>query len=209
MLINRPPPPGSKPPQAQPLLPLSKTLTKKIAVLGPNGGCTPNEIQQGNGGMKGEACVAGMNMLGSYTQYAYNGQGKYPVSVPTIADALKQEFPGASVEFEAGADIDDTGSASHAQIVALTEGADVAVVVVGDDLRTSSEWGDRDSLDLPGGQMALLESVVATGVPVVLVTITGRTPSFGGPANAILANVTSMFSAFRPGQVSVSRHPSL
>lgn len=60
--------------------------------------------------------------------------------------------------------------------------ADVTVVVVGDDLHTSSEWGDRDSLDLPGGQLQLLEAIVATGKPVVLVTVTGRTPTFGGPA---------------------------
>ena len=45
--------------------------------------------------------------------------------------------------------------------------------------------GDRDSLDLPGGQLALLEAIVATGTPVVLVTVTGRTPTFGAK-NAIL-----------------------
>ena len=72
--------------------------------------------------------------------------------------------------------------------------------MLGDDVHTSSEWGDRDSLDLPGGQLQLLEAVVASGTPVVLVTVTGRTPTFGGPDNSVLANVTAMMSAFRPGQ---------
>jgi hypothetical protein len=59
-------------------------------------------------------------------------------------------------------------------------------------------WGDRDSLDLPGAQLQLLEAVVRTGTPVVLVTVTGRTPSFGGPANSILANVTGVCPFPRP-----------
>jgi len=99
-----------------------------------------------------------------------------------------------------GAQIGDTNMSGIPAAVALARSADVTVVVVGDDLHTSSEWGDRDSLDLPGGQLQLLEAIVATGKPVVLVTVTGRTPTFGGPANAILANVTAMLSAFRPGQ---------
>ena len=51
--------------------------------------------------------------------------------------------------------------------------------MIGDDIHTSSEWGDRDNLDLPGDQMALLEAVVATGTPTVVILITGRTATFG------------------------------
>ena len=37
-------------------------------------------------------------------------------------------------------------------------------------------------------------------MPCVVVLVTGRTATFGGPANAVLANVTALLSAFRPGQ---------
>ena len=121
--------------------------------------------------------------------------------MPTVYDALGDAFPTSEVKYLAGASFDSTDTAQIHAAVALAKQSDVAIVVVGDDLHSASEWGDRDSLDLPGSQLQLLEAVVATHTPVVLVTVTGRTPSFGGPANAVLANVTAMLSAFRPGQM--------
>jgi hypothetical protein len=47
---------------------------------------------------------------------------------------------------------------------------------------------------------ALLQAVAATGTPTVLVLVTGRTATFG-ENNAVLANVSAIFSAFRPGQM--------
>jgi beta-glucosidase len=84
--------------------------------------------------------------------------------------------------------------------VELAKNSDVAVVVVGDDQHSSGEWGDRDSLDLPGGQLPLLEALAATGTPVVLVLITGRTATFGQD-NAVLGDVAAILSGFRPGQM--------
>jgi hypothetical protein len=74
------------------------------------------------------------------------------------------------------------------------------VVVVGDSNGSCGEWGDRADLDLSGGQLALLQAVAATKTPTVLVLVTGRTATFG-ENNAVLANVTAIFSAFRPGQM--------
>lgn len=158
----------------------------KIAVVGPNGGCWNSD----------KACQARYNMLGSYTQYS-----PQLVHVQTVHEALKALYNASQVEFSPGANIHNEDISMLEAAVNLVKESDVAVVVVGDDLKTSSEWGDRDSLDLPGGQLALLEAVAATGVPVVLVTITGRTPTFGGPENTVLHNVSAMFSAFRPGQM--------
>ena len=52
--------------------------------------------------------------------------------------------------------------------------ADVAVVVLGEAETMSGEAHSRAYLDLPGRQQELLEKVVATGTPVVLVLLTGR-----------------------------------
>jgi beta-glucosidase len=84
--------------------------------------------------------------------------------------------------------------------VALAMQSDVIVAVLGDNSHSSSEWGDRDNLDLPGDQMALLNALAATGKPIVMVLVTGRTASFGTD-NVVLANVSGIFSAFRPGQM--------
>ena len=58
--------------------------------------------------------------------------------------------------------------------VAAAEEADVAVVVLGESEDMSGEAHSRAFLDLPGRQQELLERVVATGTPVVLVLLTGR-----------------------------------
>ena len=57
--------------------------------------------------------------------------------------------------------------------------ASVAVLVVGDHAGlfgrgTVGEGCDRDDLELPGVQRELVEAVLATGTPVVLVLVTGR-----------------------------------
>lgn len=64
--------------------------------------------------------------------------------------------------------------------VAAAQKSDVAIVVVGDNEATSREaWsdthlGDRTSLELLGEQQALVEAVLATGKPTVVVLIGGR-----------------------------------
>ncbi len=69
--------------------------------------------------------------------------------------------------------------------VACAQAADVAVVCVGDlaglfQTGTVGEGSDADSLDLPGVQQQLLEAVVATGKPVVVVLTSGRPYNLGG-----------------------------
>ena len=52
--------------------------------------------------------------------------------------------------------------------------ADVAVVVVGEWQNMIGEAASRSSLELPGRQLELLQAVVATGTPVVLLVMNGR-----------------------------------
>lgn len=70
---------------------------------------------------------------------------------------------------------------SIAEAVSLSEESDVIVAVLGDGSSTSGESRTRSSLDLPGHQEDLLEALVRTGKPVVLVLIWGRptTINFG------------------------------
>ncbi|WP_414777266.1 glycoside hydrolase family 3 C-terminal domain-containing protein, partial [Escherichia coli] len=68
--------------------------------------------------------------------------------------------------------------------VELARSADVAVVVVGDRAGlfgrgTVGEGNDADSLELPGLQRRLVEEIIATGTPVVMVLLTGRPYALG------------------------------
>jgi beta-glucosidase len=87
------------------------------------------------------------------------------------------------------------------EAVACARAADVAVVCVGDlaglfQTGTVGEGSDADSLDLPGVQQQLLEAVVATGKPVVVVLTSGRPYNLGGLEDKVAAFVM----AFAGGQ---------
>lgn len=69
-----------------------------------------------------------------------------------------------------------------AKAVAAAQSADVTIVVLGDNGRTSGESHTRASLNLPGRQEALLQAVQATGKPTVLVLLHGRPPSINWAA---------------------------
>ncbi len=58
--------------------------------------------------------------------------------------------------------------------VALARSSDLVVLVLGEHQNMSGEAASSDSLKLPGDQEQLLQSVVATGKPVVLVLMNGR-----------------------------------
>ena len=79
-------------------------------------------------------------------------------------------FPGNAPEDPEG--FDDEAELRRA--VDLARDADVAVVVAGEWQHMIGEAASRSSLELPGRQAELLEAVVATGTPVVLVVLNGR-----------------------------------
>jgi beta-glucosidase len=61
--------------------------------------------------------------------------------------------------------------------VAMAQQADVIIAVVGDDHNTVGESRSRTSLDLPGHQLLLVQEMVKTGKPVVVVLMSGRAAS--------------------------------
>lgn len=79
--------------------------------------------------------------------------------------------------------------------------SDVVVLCVGDlsglfQSGTVGEGSDTDSLDLPGVQQQLLDALLATGRPVVVVMTGGRPYSLGGKEKSVAA----LLMAWAPGQ---------
>ncbi len=90
------------------------------------------------------------------------------------------------------------------QAVAAAQASDVAVVCVGDlsgifQTGTVGEGSDTDSLALPGVQQQLLEAVVATGKPVVVVLTNGRPYNLGGLEGRLAAQVMAYFPGEQGG----------
>ena len=73
---------------------------------------------------------------------------------------------------------------------------------------TCAEGLDADTIDLPGGQLALLAALTSQSTtPVVVVLIHGRPATFGagpfsvyGPNNALLDELDALLAAWRPGE---------
>ena len=79
-------------------------------------------------------------------------------------------FPGNTPPDPEGFDDD----AELQRAVELAGSSDIAVLVLGEWQQMIGEAASRSSIDLPGRQLELLQAVVATNTPVVLVLMNGR-----------------------------------
>lgn len=77
----------------------------------------------------------------------------------------------------------------------VARSADVVVLVLGENWEMSGEAASVSSLALPGNQQHLLEAMVATGKPVVLVLMSGRPLDITWAS----AHVTAILEAWFPG----------
>ncbi len=119
------------------------------------------------------------------------------LEVPTIAEAVSAEF-SSSVSVTRGCAVSDDDESGFPEAVASAAASDVAVVVVGDHAGlfgrgTVGEGCDTDDLELPGVQRRLVEAILDTGTPVVLVALTGRPYVLGWAMERCSAVVQSFF----------------
>nr|WP_225224607.1 glycoside hydrolase family 3 N-terminal domain-containing protein [Cellulomonas sp. JH27-2] len=165
-------------------LPLA--ATPRIAVIGPNADRTAALY----------GCYSFVNHV-----LAQNPGVEDGLHAPTILEAVRAELPDAVVDAAAGCAVDDDDRSSFGEAVATATAADVAVLVVGDHAGlfgrgTSGEGCDRDHLELPGVQRALVEAVLETGTPVVLVLVTGRPYA----VDWAIERCAAVVQAFFPGE---------
>ena len=114
----------------------------------------------------------------------------------SIYEALRQQAgPGVDVQFAQGVQIgrkfpspfdqllkgkrqepwtEAQADGEMANAVKLAGRSDLVIMVLGEAQNMSGEGASRSSLELPGKEQQLLESVIATGRPVILVLLNGR-----------------------------------
>ncbi len=140
----------NNPVQATPLLPLPKT-TKNIALIGP---------------LADDA----RDMVGAWS--GANNFGDVRTLRATMAERAEQA--GATLTYAKGTEISGTTNSGFAAALAAAQSAEVVILALGESSDMSGEAASRAHLDLPGNQEQLLEAVVATGKPVVLLIFSGR-----------------------------------
>jgi len=101
--------------------------------------------------------------------------------------------PGVGLEGAAKAPAGD--DAKIAAAVAAARDSDLVVAVVGERESMSGEAKNRARLDLPGNQQQLVDALLATGKPVVVVLITGRPLA----VTSLADDAGALVHAFFPG----------
>ena len=157
----------------------------RIAVVGPNADRTAALF----------GCYSFLNHV-----LAHHPDVPVGIESPTVLEALRREH-AAQITYARGCAVDDDDRAGFDEAVAVASDADVAVLVVGDHAAlfgrgTVGEGCDRDDLELPGVQRELVEAVLATGTPVVLVMLTGRPYA----VDWALGRCAAAVQAFFPGE---------
>lgn len=147
------------------------------------------------------------SMLGCYSFPAHVGvqhpDHEIGIEITTVRAGLQQA--GVDVSYARGCDVTDPDRAGLAEAAEVARGADACVVVVGDRAGlfgrgTSGEGCDAPDLSLPGIQGELIEEMLATGTPVVLVLLTGRPYALGAYAGRVAAIVQGFFPGQHGGQ---------
>lgn len=133
-------------PNGEPLLPLSSSAAQNVAVIGPLGDDS------------------------SYPDGAPEGTGPRVSLSTALAKTLGEDhvsrFKGVGVLGGT-----DEGIAAA---VAGAQKADLVILTLGEDQGMSGEAASRAHLGLPGRQQELLEAIIHTGKPVVLILFSGR-----------------------------------
>ena len=120
------------------------------------------------------------------------GYAVTPRTFGSIFDNFPNNVPSDPPGFDADAEF--------ARAVEAARGAEVAVVVLGEWQSQIGENASRSSLDLPGRQLELLQAVVATGTPTVLLVMSGRPLDLRRAAEHVPAILQIWYPGSRGGE---------
>jgi len=169
------------------LLPLDRSKLKSIAVIGPNA----DQVQ-----------------FGDYSATKSNDYGI------TLLEGIKQiAEPKVKVNYAKGCGITNLDKSGFSKAVEVAKKSDVVVLAIGGTsiIYSGIGWGndknqnigntcgegyDRSTLTPPGVQTDLIRAICATGKPVILVMIHGRSYSIPWEKK----NIPSIIEAWYPGE---------
>ncbi|MEW1692179.1 glycoside hydrolase family 3 N-terminal domain-containing protein [Streptomyces sp. NPDC091265] len=188
-------------------LPAAGATPRTVAVIGPNADDPQNQLG---------------DWAGSSGQADWLPDGHPRGMIRTVLDGFREHVPdGWTVAYARGADILTVGpdpegaffpdgqprpeivvpaepsEALIGEAVAAAQAADYVVAVVGDRIELVGEGRSTATLELIGGQVALLDALAATGKPLVVVVISSKPLVLPPSAHRAAAIVY----AFNPGML--------
>jgi beta-xylosidase len=180
---------------------LARRLAQRSIVLLSNDGTLPLRGRP-RLAVVGPRAADATALFGCYSFPVHVG-ASYPelplgIDAPTVLDALRDTY---DVTYEQGCPVLGGTSEGIAAAASAARDADVCVVVLGDrsglfGAGTSGEGCDVADLRLPGRQEELLEALLSTGTPVVLVLLVGRPYELSRQ----ISRLAAVICAFFPGE---------
>jgi beta-glucosidase len=162
------------------LLPLDKSKIQSIAVIGP---------------------------FADYAQTGPNYTGEYSKFVKPLEGIQAKAGSGIKVQYARGSGIMETDNpeASLAEAVSAAKSADVAILFVGTNQLLEREGLDREFLNLPPVQIALVQRVMQANPKTVIVLLNGgpislAPPYAGGGQRAMVARYPTVLDMFWAGE---------
>jgi len=138
------------------------------------------------------------DMLGSWA-----GQGRAE-DVITLRTALTQRLGADRVHYAKGTEIIGGSDEQLAEAVKTAQESDVVILALGENApEMNGEAASRAHLGLPGHQEQLLEKIVATGKPVVLLLFSGRPLTFPWAFEHVPAVMAGWFPGIQAGPALV------
>ncbi len=163
------------------LLPLGVDKPLSILVTGPN---ADDDLSQ-----------LGDWSLGSPQHPPESGKQPREKTV-TVLDGIRAIAPsGSTIRFEPGCSIVNNDLSGIPAAVSAAQESDVIVAAVGDHLDFIGECKSTATLELQGGQIALLDALAATGKPLILVLVNSKPLVL--PPSALQA--AAILEGFNPG----------
>lgn len=160
-----------------PILPLK--VDAKVALIGP-------------------LADSAKDMIGSWA-----AQGR-PEDAITLRKSLTEKL-GDKLLYAKGTEIRTESEAGFAEAVQTAQQADVVIAALGEDAEwMTGEAASRTELNIPGNQEKLLEAVVATGKPVVLIVFSGRPLVLDWEAQHVPAILEAWFPGVQAGPALVN-----
>ncbi|MDR3693032.1 beta-glucosidase BglX [Mucilaginibacter sp.] len=144
------------------LLPLSQTLNS-IALIGP--------LVKSKAEMKGFWA----QNIGDESQ------------IVSLYEGLQQAAPKTNLLYAKGCDITDTSKAGFDEAYKTAMQADVVIMAMGERPDMTGEAKSRSNIHLPGVQEELIQKIMATGKPVVVLLMSGRPMVFNWTADHVPA----------------------
>jgi beta-xylosidase len=174
---------------------------ESVVLLADDAGLLPL-VSPGRVAVVGPLADDALGLQGCYSFPAHVGvrhpEWEMGVDVPTVLQGLRDGLDATAVVYEQGCPVQEEDRSGFARAAAAAREADVCLAVLGDRAGlfgrgTSGEGCDAADLSLPGVQAGLLEELLGTGTPVVLIVVSGRPYALGAAAGRAAAIVQTFF----------------